>query len=115
MGKDTGRTRNISDITLAIDTIPESKKGLAEKLYKRVKFMDRTLNALEKTIKKEGAVITATNGNGFETTLEHPAQKSYNIMIGKYNALVKTILDLIPDGQGQNDELLDFLSGGKND
>ena len=113
MRKDTERARNISDIALAIDTIPEHKKGLAEKLYKRVKFMDRTLNALEKTIKKEGAVITAINGNGFETVSEHPAQKSYNIMIGKYNALVKTILDLIPNDNSQGDELIEFLSGGK--
>ena len=70
-----------------------------------------TLNKLEKQVQQDGAIITAVNGNGFDVMSEHPAQKSYNTMIGRYNAMVKTLVDMIPDGKGEADELMSFLSG----
>lgn len=93
----------------SLEELPENKEYLAKKLFKRVEFMDKTLNELQKKIKKEGAVISTTNGNGFEVLTENPAQKSYNVMIGKYNAAIKTLLDLLPETAASGDRLLDFL------
>lgn len=101
----------LSQIKKALDTIPENKKIFAEKLYKRVKFMDKTLDDLQKTIKKEGPVIETKNGNGFTVLTENPAQKSYTSMMGKYNASVKNLLDLIPNDARVDDELMSFIKG----
>lgn len=95
----------------AVELVSESHRELAKKLYKRICFMDKTLNELEKQVKEEGPIITTTNGNGFDVMGEHPAQKSYNTMIGRYNAMVKSLVDMIPSGQTEKDPLLDFLDG----
>lgn len=93
----------------SLEILPENKKYLAKKLFKRIEFMDKTLNELQKKIKNEGAVISTTNGNGFEVLTENPAQKSYNVMIGKYNAAIKTLLDLVPEAASGGDRLFEFL------
>jgi len=107
------KNQNIKELKELLELMDENRKPVAQKLLSRIKFMDTTLNKLQTQIKREGAVIEAVNGNGFKTKTEHPAQKSYNTMIGRYNALVKTFIDLIPTGSGSDDELLSFLSGGK--
>ena len=95
----------------AVELVGEAHRELAKKLYKRICFMDETLNELEKQVKEEGAIITTTNGNGFDVMSEHPAQKSYNTMIGRYNAMVKSLVDMIPSGKSDKDVLMDFLGG----
>lgn len=95
----------------AVELVSESHKELAKKLYKRICFMDKTLNELEKQVKEEGAIITTTNGNGFDVMSEHPAQKSYNTMIGRYNAMVKSLVDMIPSGKTDKDDFMDFIGG----
>ena len=107
------KDRNTSTIKAkeAVELVSNSHKALAKKLYKRICFMDKTLNELEKQVKEEGAIIMAVNGNGFDVMTEHPAQKSYNTMIGRYNAMVKSLVDMIPSGKADKDELLDFIGG----
>lgn len=111
MAENKKKKANINSLKKSIELIDENRRVFAEKLLCRAEFMEATLNKLEEQIKTDGAVITAINGNGFDVMSEHPAQKSYNVMIGKYNALIKTIIDMIPD-IGQDDELLDFLGCG---
>lgn len=95
-------------------SIDEDKKPFAQKWYEQAAFMSITLNELQDKIKTEGAVIETTNGNGFITYSEHPAQKSYNVMIRNYNATIKHLIDLLPDSEkGNQDELLEFLGRGK--
>lgn len=91
------------------EKIEEEKKPFAEKLYQQAAFMSATLKELQEKIDDEGAVIVSTNGNGFKTTQEHPAQKSYNTMIRNYNATIKSLLDLLPENQNE-DELIGFLN-----
>ncbi len=91
------------------ENIEEEKKPFAEKLYQQAAFMSATLKELQEKIDDEGAVIVSTNGNGFKTTQEHPAQKSYNTMIRNYNATIKSLLDLLPENQNE-DELMEYLN-----
>ena len=95
----------------AVELVSEAHRELAKKLYKRICFMDKTLNDLEKQVREEGAIITTVNGNGFDVMTEHPAQKSYNTMIGRYNAMVKSLVDMIPSGKTDEDELMGFIGG----
>ena len=44
---------------------------------------------------------------------EHPAQKSYNTMINRYTALMAKLIDMLPEESKANDELLNFIGGGK--
>ena len=65
------------------ESIDEKKKPLAEKLYRQAIFM------------------------------ENPAQKSYNTMINRYTALMAKLIDMLPEESKTNDELIDFIGGGK--
>lgn len=107
----SGKRTNLSKLKKIIKAVDENRRPVAENIYSKLLFLDATLAELEQQIKDEGAVIELVNGNGFKTIAEHPAQKSYNTMIGRYNALIKTFIDIIPDGARQGDEFLDFVSG----
>ncbi len=104
---------SLTSLKSLIKKIDENKQPIAKKLFARANFMEKNLILLEKTIKNEGAVIELKNGNGFTTLSEHPAQKTYNTMVGKYNAVLKTILDLIPVGDDDEDDLKRFLRNKK--
>ena len=106
-----GRETSTIKAKEAVELVSEAHRELAKKLYKRICFMDKTLNDLEKQVREEGAIITTVNGNGFDVMTEHPAQKSYNTMIGRYNAMVKSLVDMIPSGKTDEDELMDFIGG----
>ena len=43
----------------AVGLVSESHRELARKLYKRICFMDKTLNELEKQVKEEGGDVKA--------------------------------------------------------
>lgn len=104
--------KEISKYKKIFKNVPEDKKPFAEKLYNQAAFMVITLDDLQKKINREGPVITAVNGNGFETTTEHPAQKSYNTMIKNYNSTIKALIDLLPNSNTEDDELTQFLNRG---
>ena len=78
------------------ETLDENQRVFAEKIYKEADFMNKTLKKLKKSISTEGAIVERTNGNGFETITENPAQKSYNTMIRNYTAVLKTLAELAP-------------------
>lgn len=93
--------------------VPKDKKIFVEKLYSQAAFMEVTLNELQETINIEGAIITSTNGNGFEVTQEHPAQVSYNKMIRNYTVTIKALVDMLPEDKEEKDDLTEFLLSGK--
>ena len=100
------------------ETIPENKRKLCDELINNAAFMSVTLKELQAIINKEGAVYSSVNGNGFEVIQEHPAQKSYNTMIGQYKTVINQLVLLLPDSKetaitkaGEN--LARLVAGGK--
>lgn len=98
--------------------IPQSKKKLCEGLMQNAAFMAATLEDLQEKIAESGPVITQVNGNGFETTMEHPAQKSYCNMVARYNGVIKQLADLLPDNKADTvakagENLAAFIAKGK--
>lgn len=103
------KKRKTDMLRSAVENLDSTQRAIGEKLLTRLDFMELTLDDLQDTINRIGAVIKDTNGNGFEVFQEHPATRSYNTMIGKYNALIKTVIDLLPKETAQSDELMDFI------
>ena len=77
-------------------TLDENKSKVVKKLYTEAAFMEVTLEELQARVNKDGAIIETINGNGFAVLLENPAQKSYNTMIRNYNTIIKTLTEIIP-------------------
>ena len=74
-----------------VKEIPEEQRVFGEKLAAEIEWMAGTLTELKNIVDEQGAVITTTNGNGFEVMTENPAQKSYNTMIKNYTAAIKQL------------------------
>ena len=90
--------------------LPEERRTFAEKLLTKMFFMEQTLRKLETDIRKNGAVIETTNGNGFQVVQENPAQKTYNTMVKNYNATVKLLIEMLPESiEKTGDEFTEFL------
>lgn len=97
--KDKAIEKEYKRISKLFEGMPENKRQLTEKLIRNCAFMAVTLEELQALVNEEGAVVYSTNGNGFETRSEHPAQKSYNTMIKNFNATIKQLNDLMPEKQ----------------
>lgn len=93
--------------------LSKDRKNIAIKLCQKAAFMEVTLEDLQDRINKEGAIVEAVNGNGFKVKSENPAQKTYNTMIKNYNATIKSLVDLMPEGASANDELIGFIRRGR--
>ena len=85
-------------------SLDENKARVAKKLYAEAAFMEVTLEELQKRVNEDGAIISTINGNGFAVLQENPAQKSYNTMIRNYNTVIKTLTEIIPPAE-TDDEL----------
>ena len=110
--------REISKLRKIYKNISEDKMKLCENLIKNAAFMSATLEELQDIINKDGAVIDSKNGNGFEVTQEHPAQKSYNQMVSKYSGVIRQLCELLPDSKTESvmkagDTLTAFIKAGK--
>ena len=98
--------------------VPESKLKLNEKLIENVAFMAVTLEDLQKKINEEGSVIVAKNGNGFDVTQEHPAQKAYVAMMAKFTPAMSQLMSLLPDNKTDSvakagEKLARFVANGR--
>lgn len=99
--------------------IPENQKKLCEKLIQNAAFMAITLEDLQEEIVKNGPIITQVNGNGFTTSQESPASKSYSTLINRYSSVIKQLVDLLPDSKTDSiskagESLAAFVAKGKN-
>ena len=104
---------NLKRVKKLLKSVDKNHAPVAKMLYERIEFMTETLIFLEEKIKNEGAVIEQKNGNGFLVKMENPAQKSYNTTIGRYNAAMKTLSEMIPESEQKDDEFMAFIKGDK--
>lgn len=105
-------------LTKIFKNIPKDKKDLCTGLISNAAYMHVTLEDLQEIVNLEGAVLTGVNGNGFNTTNEHPAQRCYNSTLDKYVKTMKALTDLLPDYEiseqkKAGEELAKFIVKGK--
>lgn len=93
--------------------LKSEKREMATKLIHRAAFMQVTLEVLESEIKEKGPTYLMEQGVQ-KMIVENPAQKSYNTMINRYNATLKTLMDLLPSGEGEADDGFDGFVCGRD-
>lgn len=118
MEKDKLISQELKRLKKIFKNIPEGQRKLVDGLIQNAAFMAATLAELQERINDSGAIIRQVNGNGFETTQENPAQKSYNTMIGKYTAVIDKLSALLPDTKADGvskagESLAAFVAAGK--
>jgi len=81
--------------------------------FKRYQVQINILNDLEKTIKTESALVTKEYVKGRENIYTHPAINEYNKTSTAANQTVQTLVKIITtlrvEGDGEENELLEFL------
>lgn len=93
--------------------LDKDRLEFADKLCKKAAFMDVMLDEMQDKVTREGTVITAINGNGFEVQMDNPAIKAYNVMFKNYSVAMKQLIELLPQGTEEADELMMFVKGKK--
>ena len=81
-------------------------------LIKNAAFMVVTLEDLQETINREGAVSEYQNGENQWGTKKSPEVEIYNTMIKNHMAIIKQLSDLLPKGAnapGVGDDLEEFV------
>lgn len=82
-----------------------------QSLIENAAFMSVTLSDLQKSMLENGVISEYQNGENQWGTKKSPEVEIYNTMIKNYMAIVKQLVDLLPEREStkKNDLLLDFL------
>ena len=94
--------------------IRADRKETVKKLIENAAFMEIQLSVLQKQIAENGVTSEYQNGENQWGTKKSPEVEIYNTMVKNYTAVIKQLLELLPEGEGnEEDELLSFIGGGK--
>ena len=103
--------RELTRLRKSFKPLPEDKRRLAEGLMQEAAFMRVTLEETREIIDQEGVIELFEQGKQ-RFLREHPATKVYAALINRYSAVVKQLIDLLPDDDKQKtetDELMAFV------
>ncbi len=100
--------KEITELKRFFKEIENDKKPFANRLIEQCSFMAVTLRELQETLNEDGAIELFVNGKQ-KMLREHPATKTYNAMVKNYNSVIKQLLEMLPEGKKENDELMEFL------
>ena len=89
--------------------IPEDKQRIADGLMQEAAFMRVTLEETREIIDREGVIERFEQG-AQKFLREHPATKVYASLINRYSAVVKQLIDLLPDGEKSKDEADELMA-----
>lgn len=103
----------VNEMLAIFSDVKSEKRELAAPMIQRIAFMQVTLEELETEIKIKGPTYRMENGSQ-KMIVENPAQKSYNNMINRYTTALKTLMDLLPQGEGEVDDGFDGFVGGRD-
>ena len=103
------KSKELKRLEKIFKDIRPDKKETVRKLIENAAFMEVQLSGLQKEIAEKGPVSEYQNGENQWGTKKSPEVEIYNTMIKNYTAVVKQLLELLPEGDGNGDELLDFI------
>jgi len=91
--------------------LPEDKRRIVDGLIQEAAFMRATLEETREIIDREGVIELFEQG-AQRFLREHPATKVYASLVNRYSAVIKQLIDLLPDNKGADngaDELMEFV------
>lgn len=91
--------------------LPEDKRKIVDGLIQEAAFMRATLEETREIIDREGVIELFEQG-AQRFLREHPATKVYASLVNRYSAVIKQLIDLLPDSKGVDngaDELMEFV------
>ena len=91
--------------------LPEDKRRIVDGLIQEAAFMRATLEETREIVDREGVIELFEQGTQ-RFLREHPATKVYASLVNRYSAVIKQLIDLLPDNKGADngaDELMEFV------
>lgn len=91
--------------------VAADKMEIVAPTIRRIAKMELYLVTLEEEIDRIGFIETYQNGENQKGTKESTASRSYSTVVKNYNALVRTLLALLPESEQQeaSDGFEEFL------
>lgn len=112
LSKDERIKEKIDELTSIFNDLETNTKRTIEPLISKAAFMSVTLEDLQDIINQKGVIEEYQNGanqSGFKESVE---VKVYNTMIKNYHAIMKQLIDLLPnksDGYVAGESIKAFL------
>jgi len=105
--------KEIARLKRIFKNLEKDKWDTALSLIRNAAFMTVTLEDLQETINREGAVSEYQNGENQWGTKKSPEIDIYNTMIKNHMAIIKQLTDLLPkkDPKPDDDGFDGFVSG----
>ena len=103
--------REIKRIKKLLKAIDRETLATMQSLVKNAAFMSITLDDLQDAMNKNGVISEYQNGENQWGTKKSPEVEIYNTMIKNHMAIMKQLIDLLPekDHHNKKDLLLEFL------
>lgn len=112
MAGKTRKSKELLRLERIFKNIRTDRKVTVQKLIENAAFMEIQLSNLQKEIEEKGTVSEYQNGENQWGTKKSPEVEIYNTMVKNYMAVIKQLLELLPEGDaGNEDELTAFIRG----
>lgn len=113
--KDEMISKEIKKLKKLFKGIGKNKINVVMSLIQNAAFMSVTLQDLQMTINRDGAVSTYKNGENQWGTKKSPEVDIYNTMIKNHTAIIRQLTDLLPKGTSDSNDGFDDFVGGRDD
>ena len=77
--------------------LPKEQLEIAKKMIERAAYMLVSLEDMEAKISEDGLVVVMPQGS-YEIERAHPLLQPYNAMVKNYNATIKQLNEMLPNG-----------------
>jgi septal ring factor EnvC (AmiA/AmiB activator) len=103
--------REIKRIKKLLKSVDKDRLATIGTLIKNAAFMSVTLDDLQDAMNQNGLISEYQNGANQWGTKKSPEIEIYNVMIKNHMAIMKQLVDLLPekDANDKKDLLLEFL------
>ena len=97
----------IEDLNKLTDIFSQDGNILALSLLDKAKFMETTLQELQKKV-AEGGVVTKMCQGKYDIDRANPALQAYNVTIKNYTSVIKQLNDMLPKTDNRSDDFDSF-------
>lgn len=95
----------VNDLSILEDLLKDNVLGLA--LIDKAKFMEKTLQELQKKIDSNGVITEMCQGS-YSIDRANPALQAYNVTIKNYTVVIKQLNEMLPTANKSGNNLEAF-------